>query len=185
MLKRSCLLFLVISILILGGCKDYDSIEIQTDASSHESESIQLETQEPQIIYVYVCGAVENPGVYAMPMGSRADYALYLAGGFREDAKTDEVNLAKVVSDGEKISFPTMEEANQTQTNTQSKKVNINTADETLLCTLTGIGSGRAKDIIRYREKNGLFQSIEDLMKVSGIKESVFEKIKEDITTGF
>ena len=66
--------------------------------------------------------------------------------------------------------------------NEKMGKVNLNTADEKVLCTLPGIGTSRAKSIIDYRTKNGAFKRIEDVMKVSGIKEAAFEKIKDFIT---
>ena len=119
-------------------------------------------------------------------------------------AASDYVNQAAFVFDGDKIWIPTVEEAEallkeggggsyitplEVRTglgkNTSSDspaKININTADKELLCTLPGIGSTRADSIISYREKNGHFSSIEDIMKVSGIKDNSFQKIKEYIS---
>ena len=138
--------------------------------------------EEDSRIYVYVCGAVNNPGVVALPEGSRAEEALKGAGGFREDARTDYVNLAARVADGEKLYFPTLEETMGTDgTEAEDGLVNINTADETLLCTLPGIGESRARDIVSFREENGLFGACEDIMKVPGIKDSVYGKIRDKI----
>lgn len=139
---------------------------------------------EDSRIYVYVCGAVNNPGVVALPEGSRAEEALKEAGGFREDARTDYVNLAARVTDGEKLYFPTLEEtvgAGGTETDAGDGLVNINTADEALLCTLPGIGESRARDIVSFREENGPFGDCEDIMKVPGIKASVYGKIRDKI----
>ena len=104
------------------------------------------------------------------------------------DAAADSVNLARNVSDGEQIYIPTEEEASAgaagsgpASAGAQQGKVNINTASLEELMTLTGIGEAKAESIIRYREENGGFRKPEDLMEISGIKEGVFEKIKDDI----
>lgn len=136
-------------------------------------------------ICVYVCGAVESPGVVFLPGGSRAADALEAAGGFAPEAAEEAVNLAARVSDGEKLYFPTSEEyAVQSQREEASAAglVNINTADIAQLCTLPGIGESRAADIIAYREAHGGFAACEDIMQVSGIKESVYNKISGRIT---
>lgn len=136
-------------------------------------------------ICVYVCGAVEAPGVVFLPGGSRAADALEAAGGFAPDAAEEAVNLAARVSDGEKLYFPTSGEyAVQSQQEEASAAglVNINTADIAQLCTLPGIGESRAADIIAYRESHGGFAACEDIMQVSGIKESVYNKISGRIT---
>ncbi len=154
---------------------------------------------EPQapMIYVYVCGCVNTPGVVELPEGSRAEAALEAAGGFAEEAWREYVNLAAVVTDGEKLYFPRQDEAEtlppaeqtkqvaQTKQEEQAKQsglVNVNTADLTELTTLPGIGESRAKDIIAYREKHGDFERKEDLKKISGIKESVYSKLEDKIT---
>lgn len=135
------------------------------------------------LIYVYVCGAVAEPGVVAVPEGSRAADALAAAGGFGGDACQTAVNLADWVSDGQMLYFPTLEEAAvAAPPDGGAGLVDINTADAALLCTLPGIGESRAADIISYREKNGKFACCEDIMKVPGIKTSVYEKIRDRIT---
>lgn len=134
-------------------------------------------------IRVYVCGAVDAPGVVALPEGSRAEDALLAAGGFSENACRDYVNLAERVTDGQKLYFPTQEEAESLVRQERTDGlVNINTADVATLCTLPGIGESRAKDIIAYREAYGSFERCEDIMKVSGIKTSVYSKISDKIT---
>ena len=133
-------------------------------------------------IRVYVCGAVEEPGVVSLPAGSRAEDALRAAGGFAENAWRDYVNLAERVEDGQKLYFPTLEETDSlVMQEAEDSRVNINTADVAVLCTLPGIGESRAKDIIAYREANGTFESCEDIMKVPGIKTSVYSKISDRI----
>ena len=154
-------------------------------------------TESSAQVAVYVCGAVERPGIVYLPEGSRKAEALEAAGGFSEDADRNYVNLAAKIKDGEQIYFPTLaeglvserlvSEAEKTVPGEAGGKeegaaVNLNTADVAALCTLTGIGEARARDIIRYREQNGRFERREDIMKVSGIKESTYEKIKEQIS---
>lgn len=142
-----------------------------------------LEESTPAMIRVYVCGAVECPGVVEIPAHSRIEDALLAAGGFAADAAREAVNLADWVSDGEMLYFPTAEEAAaERETVSDGGLVNINTAEKALLCTLPGIGEARAADIVAYREKHGSFQSCEDIMKVTGIKTSVYEKICDKIT---
>ncbi len=138
--------------------------------------------QEDAVIYVHVCGAVRTPGVVLLPEGSRGQEALEAAGGFSPDAAEDAVNLAQPLTDGMQLYFPTREEADVMRESRQAAEsglININTASAKLLCTLPGIGEARAEAIVAYREENGDFQRIEDIMRVSGIKDNAFEKIKD------
>lgn len=138
-----------------------------------------------QTVYVYVCGAVQDPGVVEVPEGSRVEEALRLAGGMTAEADPFYVNLAETVADGQKLYFPTMEEAKTLEAEVKAAAeglVNINTASAEELCTLPGIGASRAADIVRYREKNGAFQTKEDIMKVSGIKQNAYDKLCDKIT---
>ena len=137
-------------------------------------------------IFVYVCGAVRTPGVYALPAGSRVYEAVELAGGLTEEADERAVNQAEVLKDGMQVTVPTRTEAEELRAAEGNAygRVNINTAGVSELTRLTGIGEARAKDIIAYREAHGAFSSPEEIMKVSGIKEAVYEKIKDDITVG-
>ena len=119
-----------------------------------------------------------------MPAGTRVYQALELAGGSSDDAYLSGINLADKLADGQKVYIPAEGENAEGILSTdsggvQSVMININTASEAELMTLPGIGQSRAKDIINYRVKNGLFESIDDIMKVSGIKEAAFEKIKD------
>lgn len=134
-------------------------------------------------IYVHVCGQVCRPGVVELPAGSRAWEAVEAAGGLTEDAQDTAVNLAAVVQDGEKLYIPHMGEAvaDTVGEAADSGLINLNTADAGRLQTLPGIGESRAADILSYRERYGGFQSIEEIMQVPGIKESIYEKIKDKI----
>ena len=161
-----------------------DAVSAETDVASITGETGIIAEAEEMRILVHVCGAVVNPGVVALPQGSRAEDALLAAGGFAEDASRDYVNLAGYVSDGEKLYFPTREEVPSgvlVLAEADDGLVNINTADVAALCTLPGIGESRARDIIAYREAHGDFKSCEDIMKVSGIKTSVYNKLSDRI----
>lgn len=143
---------------------------------------------------VHVCGEVANPGIYELPAGSRIYEAVKAAGGFTENAAEESVNLASPIEDGVQIRIYSKEEAEtlaagaapfdgfEASGEEKEPVVNLNTATKEELMTLSGIGESRAEDIIRYREENGGFQNIEDIMKVSGIKDAAFQKIKDRIT---
>lgn len=253
-----CLVLLAVTSLMCG-CKSNDYQVIQSQDSSIQSSSdvisdngeddsltdigdagsdsdSSLDTggaavdASDESIVVYVCGAVNNSGVYELLADSRIADAVDAAGGFSDDADREYLNLAMVVSDGMKIKVPTVDETKElskskeqsfaggnaspgdagsntddcfvvtgdgeaVDTNqvtsenadsdasaSDSSKVNINTATAQQLCTLSGIGQSRADAIIAYREEHGPFQTIEDIKKVSGIKDKVFEQIKDNIT---
>ena len=182
-----------VSRMIKGGKAD-DRIELvvtdsvistSDEADSHfDSSDDSTKDDSNTDIYVHICGAVINPGVYQVPVGTRVYQALELAGGSSDDAYLSGINLADKLADGQKVYIPAEGENAEgilsiDSGGVQSVMININTASEAELMTLPGIGQSRAKDIINYRVKNGLFESIDDIMKVSGIKEAAFEKIKD------
>lgn len=153
------------------------------------------ETTTESAYFVDIKGAVVTPGVYQVPPGSRVQDIVGLAGGLREDAATAYVNLAAKVEDQQLIYVMTEVEATQSDTplpttvpatgNTPDQseaKVNINTADASLLQTLSGIGIKKAEAIIAYREEHGPFASVDDLQEVSGIGEKTVEKLRASIT---
>ena len=140
-------------------------------------------------IFVYICGAVQNEGVYEVPAGSRVYEVVQKAGGFTEEADVTSINLAARIADEDMIYVYTREQIEKGEylsgpviSTKNDGLVNINTADVEELCSLSGIGESRAKDIITYREKHGTFQKKEDIMKVSGIKESIYQKICDSIS---
>lgn len=153
----------------------------------------ETEAMDPAFV-VHVCGEVVNPGIYELPAGSRIYEAVKAAGGFTENAEEESVNLASPIEDGVQIRIYSKDEAETLaagaapfdgfEASGEGKEpvVNLNTATKEELMTLSGIGESRAEDIIRYREENGGFQNIEDIMKVSGIKDAAFQKIKDRIT---
>ena len=143
--------------------------------------------REPQTLIVHVCGAVRREGVYELEAGSRVEDAVRAAGGFLPTADRTHHNLAKPVADGEQIRIPTQTEAQSLQAEARQKSdglIDINTAGAEELEKLPGIGAAKAQAIIAWREENGRFETIEDIMKVPGIKESAFSQLKDRIKTG-
>ncbi|MBO6148343.1 MAG: ComEA family DNA-binding protein [Lachnospiraceae bacterium] len=149
--------------------------------------------KEDKYIYVFLCGAVQNPGVYELPEGSRLFELLERAGGMRGDAAADALNQAEILSDGKQIRIPTVDEINASAATGDSQagafapshqdgRININTASLSDLMTINGIGETRAQAIIDYREEHGSFATIEDIKLVNGIKDGLFNKIKDQIT---
>ena len=168
------------------GAGETEQEQTETDGTK---ESPEEETQET-LCYVYICGAVAKPGVYAVPSHARVYEVIFLAGGLLAEAGEQAVNQAREVVDGEMIRVPTKEEliAGEAEqsfgdegTEAQDGLIDINRADAAELMTLPGIGASKADSIISYREENGGFSSIEDIMNVEGIKEGVFNRIKEHI----
>ena len=162
--------------------------QIEGTAQTYESKDERAETISDRI-YVHVCGCVKDPGVYELAMGSRRYDAVEAAGGLLDDADEACINLAQVIADGEQIYVPCVGEnlRSSMEQGMAGKKdadgrVNLNIADEDVLCSLPGIGASRAKDIIAYRETHGGFKDIREIMNVSGIKENLFEKICELVT---
>ena len=190
-----------------------DSGKHTSDADiDNGSEAVSDKEMQQAMIYVDVCGAVANPGVFQLAAGSRVFQAIEVAGGYLPEAALTCVNRAGVLTDGQQLYILTQEEMERqgldpvemakasdgqmngsagTGQNTgmtaqvqQDNRININTADEAQLTTLTGIGATRAQAIIAYREENGPFAAIEDIMNVQGIKEGTFAKIKDEIVVG-
>ena len=190
-----------------------DSGKHTSDADiDNGSEAVSDKEMQQAMIYVDVCGAVANPGVFQLAAGSRVFQAIEAAGGYLPEAALTCVNRAGVLTDGQQLYILTQEEmerqgldpaemsgASDGQMNgsagigqntgmtaqvQQDNRININTADEAQLTMLTGIGATRAQAIIAYREENGPFAAIEDIMNVQGIKEGTFAKIKDEIVVG-
>ena len=210
-----------------------DPQEADGTGTAGEAPADGADSGEPELIYVFVCGAVAQEGVYELPAGSRVYQAVEAAGGYAADADTSYINQADPVTDAQKLEIPTVEEAEklreeaalaaenrQAETDAESgagpdgaasgqvnpgasqanngagqmnkgagqaddaagRLININTADEAALKTLPGIGAAKAASIVRYREANGGFSSIEEIKKVSGIGDITYENIKGCIT---
>ncbi len=140
-------------------------------------------TSPPQELHVYITGAVVKPDVYKVPNGSRIEDVLELAGGETEEADLTLINLAKTVSDEEKIVVPKKGDDMEINIPNQNQgPVNINTATRSQLTKLPRIGKVTAEKIIEYRETNGAFQSVEEIIKVPGIGQKTYDAIKDNIT---
>ena len=192
--KKIIIYILIGIVLILGAIKVIDiyyqnnneDITIQNVLKTEdEPEKIENET-----IKVYVTGEVKNQGVVELEQGSRIVDAIEKAGGQTDEANLKNVNLAYELEDGQKIYIPNKSEQNTNEitddgiTGTETKEndtININKANEKELQELNGIGASLASSIIKYREDNGKFKTIEDLKNVPGIGESKFANIKEQI----
>ncbi|MDD3048976.1 MAG: helix-hairpin-helix domain-containing protein [Bacilli bacterium] len=203
------LIILIIGIyIIFNNINEKQEVIIEEDINLiNKEEPIK---EELKYYYVDIKGAVFNPNVYKIASDCRVIDAIKMAGGFNKDADTSILNLSKKITDEMTIIIYTKKQIekfkamssnindvitedikcpdpdtndacinNETST---SNKVSINTASLTELQTLSGIGEAKAKDIIEYRNTNGLFTKIEDIQNVKGIGESVFAKIKENIT---
>ncbi|WP_296115707.1 helix-hairpin-helix domain-containing protein [uncultured Eubacterium sp.] len=160
---------------------------LKKDSSQELSVTeLQEDLVQADTIFVYVCGAVCNPGVYELPADSRAYEAVAQAGGMSENAAGTVVNLAEVLTDGQKLQIPFQGEVSELQGSdngeiTTDSRVNINTASVEELMTLKGIGQTRAEQILEYREKYGSFANPEAIMNVDGIKQGTYDKIKDNI----
>lgn len=130
-------------------------------------------------VSVEVVGEVVNPGKYRVKENSRVCEVIYDAGGITHNADVEDVDLTAIVTDGLKITVPAAEKA----IDYDELAVNINTADKEVLCLLPGVGDALAERIIEYRESNGGFAEPEDIMRVNGVGEKNFEKMKDYIKT--
>ena len=192
-----------------------DPQEADGTGTAGEAPADGADSGEPELIYVFVCGAVAQEGVYELPAGSRVYQAVEAAGGYAADADTSYINQADPVEEAEKLREEAALAAENRQAETDAESgsgpdgaaagyanngagqmnnsagqaddaaarlININTADEAALQTLPGIGAAKAASIVRYREANGGFSSIEEIKKVSGIGDITYENIKGCIT---
>lgn len=167
--------------------KQAEKTEGKEDVKEEKSDSEKEKSAEN--IFVYVCGAVQKPGVYELLPGQRICDAIAAAGGLSEQAAGDSLNQAEVLSDGQMLRVLTIEEAaaateqpgQETAESSHDGRVDINTADVSALMSLPGIGQSKADAIIAYRNEHGAFKAPEELMNISGIKEGVYQKIKDSI----
>jgi len=190
--KREWIIITIIS-FILG-------LLIGNYAFRTNNNSIIIENKNTKI-YIHIAGEIKYPGVYEMESGDRVFQLIEKAGGVTENADISSINLSKKLIDGEKViifakkdsvnSETTSNSLNQSSSTSSivsstnnSNLININTASQKELEELPGIGPTLAQRIVDYREKNGYFQTIEDIKKVSGIGDKKFEAIKDLITVG-
>lgn len=187
--------------LLDGGnsTRAYDKPKTEKEESADPGKTLNEEEaasdedliQSSGIIKAYICGEVKKPGVYEIKKGSRVIDLLKLAGGQSEDACLEIVNLAQEVFDGQRIYIPSIEEISgggflfftgdnlENGSYSENRTININSAGLEELESLPGIGPVTAKNIIDYRNENGLFKAKEELRNVTGIGEKKYEKIKQ------
>ena len=187
-------------VLVLAGCAlqhqeqalvlDTAKEPVTTNENAMTTIAVKEDTSGT-VVYVHVCGAVKTPGVYALKADARIVDAIAAAGGCLKKADETVWNQAEMVTDGQQIYIPSKEETKAKETAVQNGSdsaatglVNINQATKEQLMTLPGIGEVKAAQIVSYRETNGAFSSIEDIMNIEGIKDGVFQKIKDYITVG-
>lgn len=192
--------FIVIIIVFLVGGVIFNLYQRNTfkafeadpvDTLNEGGESIEEGVQE-ELLTVHIVGGVKVPGIYNLPVGSRVHDVVEEAGGVTGEADTERINMARPLFDGEQIIVPVKTENGPGEglSSEQSEvtgingggKININRASASELTALSGIGESRAKNIITYREENGPFKTIEDIMNVPNIGTGIFSGIKEDIT---
>ena len=197
-------LYLLLCVGSLWGCSLQQEEQVLEEAKIQEADAGEEDSPDPEEsaagenegedsapggqsgrVVVHVCGQVAAPGVYELAEGSRIYEAIEAAGGVNGQAAPEGLNQAACVEDGQQIYVPSVQELQDNSFTAAGDSgaagVNINTAQAEELMTLSGIGEAKAAAIIQYREENGGFQSIEELMEISGIKEGVFEKIKDQI----
>jgi competence protein ComEA len=163
--------------ILRGATAPVDSVVFDEDGVSTPSATTEL--------YVHVSGAVAAPGLYVLPAGSRVVDAVAAAGGFAEGADDAAVNLARVLDDGEQLHVPSTggpAELSGPAIDDSGGLVDLNTADTTRLETLPRIGPAMAERIIAWRDENGRFTSVEDLLAVPGIGDKMLEGLRDLVT---
>lgn len=203
-IKIICIIIIIIiSIIVYKLITKEEYIESSFETTmNQESLEISNKTIKDDInkIVIYVTGAVNKEGIYEVDENSRIADAIEIAGGLTENANIKNINLAYTIEDGMKIHIPTINENQNLEQddtencitredsssadlnkNSSAKKININTATQSELEKIPGVGSATAIKIMEYRKENGKFKSIEDIKNVNGIGESKFLKMQQYI----
>lgn len=164
---------------------------VPENGQADELQSRQMDGAQASDCAVYICGAVKHPGVYYFSPEARVCDAVLAAGGFTKKADIQAVNQARVLADGEQITIPDRMSSRRkgrgspggstAERKHDGERININTAERAELMTIPGIGEAKAQMILDYRTENGSFRSTEDIMKISGIKEGIYNQIKDYI----
>ncbi|MDO9535637.1 MAG: helix-hairpin-helix domain-containing protein [Bacillota bacterium] len=154
----------------------------------HSNGNGDLVPAEEKMIIIHVTGAVDKPGVYILDEGSRVFQAIEKAGGHTDDADLERINLAEPLYDGQPVYVPRKSDTVSPQAEgssfsaVQGVRVNINRANKSQLESLPGIGAVKAQSILDYREKNGPFHSVDEIVKVTGIGDKTLEGLRDLIT---
>ncbi|HEM3625703.1 TPA: helix-hairpin-helix domain-containing protein [Streptococcus suis] len=174
------------------GLPDFPQTEQTSNSSELVEETSTEVSKEPSQLVVDVKGAVAKPGLYTLEADARVNDAVDAAGGLTSQADPKSINLAQKLSDEAVVYVASKDEnislvASTTASSAMSQegnesKINLNTATEADLQTISGIGAKRATDIIAYREANGGFKSVDDLNNVSGIGDKTMESIRPYVT---
>lgn len=167
--KMKKIMLLLLIIISLSSCSKEEIYFTQNDNQL-------INTNQTQKLLIDLKGEVVFPNLYQVDSGITIYELVLIAGGFTDNANTDNINLATILEQNQMITIPPKNNLSDSQN--RSDLVNINTATLSQLCTLPGIGSAKAKNIIEYRTKNGNFITIDDLKKVSGIGEEIFNQLK-------
>ena len=206
-IKKNKIIYIIICCIIILVCviicffmdntnniNDYSYLNLTEEVNTENVEKSLNEVKDD--IYIHISGEVVNPGVVIVSQGDRILDVIEKAGGVTNFADIEKVNLAYQVSDGQKINIPNinneddevyvMENSGENIIDSKSdfnekKRININTATQTELESLTGIGPSIASKIIKHRSENGKFKSIEEIKKISGIGESKYKNIQDEI----
>lgn len=165
--------------ILRGANAPVESVTIDDGGGSRSA----TDAAAPADLYVYVTGAVQTPGLYVLASGARVVDALAAAGGFAEGAEESAVNLARPLSDGEQLAVPQTGEGATGEATSPAVagdgRINLNDADAATLDTLPRIGPAMAERIIAWREENGRFTSVEDLLAVPGIGEKMLASLRD------
>lgn len=194
-----CFITILIIAFFYSYSSKYESITenedffINSEKENNEIEEIKEEvTNEKNMVIIHIAGAVKKEGVIEIEENSRIADAIEKAGGLTKEADLTDVNLAYSVKDGQKIYIPSVKDKEKAtivssgmsedeEISSEEKMVNINTATQTQLEELSGIGPSTASSIISYRQEKGKFKSIDEIKNVSGIGEAKYNKIKKNI----
>ena len=198
--QKQKIIVIVIAIIVIGIVGVY---YINSTKEIYSNEEIDYEVVEineneksERNIIVHIAGAVKRNGIVEVKENSRINDIVEAAGGLTDNADLNQVNLAYIVEDGQKIYIPSIDEYKEKteeiiqenagnnvteETRESTILININKANLQELCMLPGIGEATAQKIIQYREENSKFSSIEEIKNVSGIGEAKYESIKDFI----
>lgn len=199
--KKGFFILLIVSvslnIFLLIRLSNANKVIVATEALLQEQQARITEfiskedqdTYQEELVIIHLSGAVNSPGVYSFTQPVRLFELIEKAGGEQDSADLSALNLASIIYDGSKIHIPAQGEAavqvvspaNSGTVNQKNALVNINTATMEQLEALDGIGKVKAKDIITYRQENGSFKKVEDIMRVKGIGPSTYDKIRSVI----